>query len=80
MIEAVNDDGTVMITQKNKFCTGDEIEVMKPDGSNIPVKVTGIHDEEGNAMDCAPHSKQKLYVKLDPDCADAFDILRVKHL
>ena len=76
MIEDVDEDGTVIITQKNKFCTGDEIEVMKPDGRNVPVTVTRITDEEGSEMESAPHSKQRLHVKLKPSCADKYDILR----
>ncbi len=76
MAEELLDDGTVVIRQKNKFCTGDMIEVMKPDGRDIPVKVTRIRDEEGNEMPSAPHSKQKLYVTLEPACAEVYDILR----
>ncbi|MCR5358138.1 MAG: U32 family peptidase [Lachnospiraceae bacterium] len=76
MAESLTQDNGIIITQKNKFCVGDDIEVMKPDGRDIPVKVTGIYDEEGNAMDSAPHSKQKLNVKLEPPCAEVSDILR----
>ena len=75
MAESLTGEG-IVITQKNKFCVGDDIEVMKPDGRDIPVKVTGIYDEEGNAMDSAPHSKQKLTVKLTPQVAEVNDILR----
>ena len=76
MIEEVSDDGTAVIEQKNKFCVGDEIEIMKPDGRNVPVKVTGIKDEEGNPMESAPHSKQKLFVSFEPGDCEQYDILR----
>lgn len=76
LIEAVDDDGSVTIEQKNKFCTGDDIEVMKPDGRNIPVKVISIRNEEGEEMDSAPHAKQILKVFLDPPCCDICDLLR----
>lgn len=79
MIEEVLDDGTVVIEQKNKFCVGDEIEIMKPDGRNIPVKVTGIRDEEGNPMESAPHSKQKLYVSFGSGDCERYDILRCEN-
>ena len=52
------------ITQRNKFCVGDEIEIMKPDGRNIPVRVQALYDEEMQPVDSAPHPKQKLYLDL----------------
>lgn len=66
------------IEQRNKFCTGDLIEVMKPDGRNVEVKVLAIYDENGEEVDCAPHPKQVLYVALS-NKADTYDLLRVKN-
>ncbi len=65
------------IEQKNKFCVGDAIEIMKPDGSNIPVNVEGMYTEEGQTVNSAPHPKQVLWIKLSeaPQC---YDLLRVK--
>ena len=72
MIEGVPGSGaegsgrqTVSLRQKNKFCTGDEIEVMKPDGRDIRAKVVRIADEEGNPQESAPHAGQKLSVTLE---------------
>lgn len=76
MADAVYDDGSIAIEQKNKFCVGDEIEVMKPDGRDIQVKVTSIRNEEGGEMESAPHARQKLRVFLEPPCAGRFDLLR----
>ena len=45
------EDNTVNIEQRNKFCVGDDIELMKPDGSNIPVTVLGIKNEDGEEME-----------------------------
>ena len=69
-------DGAYILEQKNKFSVGEEIEVMKPDGRNIPVRVTKITDEEGNPMQSAPHSRQILRVNLSPESAELYDILR----
>ena len=70
-------DGKVRITQRNKFLIGDEIEIMKPDGTNVPVKVLNIEDEEGEVVPAASHAKQILYITLDQP-AKEYDILRVK--
>lgn len=69
------DDGMYQIEQRNKFSVGEQIEIMKPDGRNITVTVSQIFDEEGNAMESAPHPKQKLWVNLEGQ-ADRYDILR----
>lgn len=68
-------DGMCRIEQRNKFSVGEEIEIMKPNGDNIVTAVKRILDEEGNAMESAPHPKQVLYVELDGK-ADVYDILR----
>ena len=74
-VSALDDRGYCRIEQRNKFSVGDEIEIMKPDGENIPVKVEELLDEEGNPMESAPHPKQKLLVKLNGE-AGGYDILR----
>lgn len=65
------------IEQRNKFCVGDGIEIMKPDGANIPVTVEAIYDENGMAVDSAPHPKQTLWLKLSRK-PEQYDLLRCK--
>ncbi len=87
-------DGLYRIEQRNKFSVGEQIEIMKPDGRNIPVVVRKIVDEEGQEMQSAPHPKQVLYIELaaaengalsgaevseqDNHAAELYDILRRK--
>ncbi len=70
-------NGRYRIEQRNKFSVGEEIEVMKPNGDNLTVTVQEIFDEEGNAMESAPHPKQVLYINLGQPL-DQYDILRRK--
>ncbi|BCK00018.1 peptidase U32 family protein [Anaerocolumna chitinilytica] len=72
-----NQKGYYKLEQRNKFSVGDEIEVMKPDGRNLMLKVKGIRDEEGNEMDSCPHPKQVIYVDLGEGLEEN-DILRRK--
>ena len=44
--------------QRNKFSVGDRIEIMKPDGRDIPVIVAKMYNEEGVSVESAPHPKQ----------------------
>lgn len=87
-------DGLYRIEQRNKFSVGEQIEIMKPDGRNIPAVVRRIVDEEGQEMQSAPHPKQVLYIELaaaengalsgadvseqDNHAAKLYDILRRK--
>ena len=68
-------DGRYRIEQRNKFSVGETIEIMKPDGQNIETVVRAIINEDGEAQESAPHSKQALYVELDKK-AEKYDILR----
>lgn len=70
-------NGRYRIEQRNKFSVGEKIEVMKPNGDNLTVTVQEIFDEEGNAMESAPHPKQMLYINLGQPL-DQYDILRRK--
>ena len=87
-------DGLHRIEQRNKFSVGEQIEIMKPDGRNVPAVVRRIVDEEGQEMQSAPHPKQVLYIELaaaengalsgadvseqDNHAAELYDILRRK--
>lgn len=74
-----NAEGLCRIEQRNKFCVGEMIEIMKPDGSNIEVKVKRIVNEDGMEQESAPHPKQILYLELEgAGEAQQYDLLRRK--
>lgn len=74
-VEKVCGDGSFFMEQKNKFSVGESMEIMKPDGRNVPVSVEAICDEEGVQMESAPHPKQRLRVRLSVS-PEPYDILR----
>lgn len=66
------------LEQKNKFCVGDSIEIMKPGGLEpVVTRVLSIRDEEGNEMQSCPHSRQRLVVTITGH-AEEGNLLRVK--
>lgn len=77
--EEITEDGKVRIEQKNKFCVGDVIEIMKPDGRNVEAKVEAMFDEKGVAVESAPHPQQVLFLQLSETC-EKYDLLRVKKM
>lgn len=64
------------ITQRNKFCVNDTIEIMKPDGQNIDAKVLMMITSDQDIVESAPHPQQILFVKLSKP-SEKYDILRV---
>ena len=58
------EDGSFVIEQKNKFCVGDKIEIMKADGRDIEANVISITDQDGVAMESCPHPKQIITISL----------------
>ena len=77
--EEVRADGLVRIEQRNKFCVGDTIEIMKPNGENLLVTVEGMYDGEMNPVESCPHSKQLIYLKLST-VPEQYDLLRVQNV
>lgn len=70
------DDEYVYFEQKNKFSVGDELIAMKPDFTNLRIKVLEMFDADtGERIDSCPHSKQKLKMKFDKK-VEVLDILR----
>ncbi|MDE7208051.1 MAG: U32 family peptidase [Lachnospiraceae bacterium] len=77
IVDLVDERGFARFEQKNKFCVGDVIEIMKPDGRNVSAKVLSMYNEEGEAVESCPHSKQILYVGLS-ETPKKYDIMRTE--
>ena len=71
------EDGRDSFIQKNKFCVGDEIEVIRPDGDDQTVTVRALYNENMEAVDSVPHASSKCYVDLGIELRD-YDIMRKK--
>ncbi|WP_026514415.1 peptidase U32 family protein [Butyrivibrio sp. LB2008] len=76
IVNEIDNRGYAKIEQRNKFSVGDEIEIMKPDGTDVKVTVKAMYTEDGERVESCPHPKQVLYVELS-EAAEKYDILRV---
>ena len=54
--------GETIVQQRNKFCVGDEIEIMSPGEPFYTEEVPSMKDEDGNAIESAPHPKQEVRI------------------
>lgn len=75
IIEETDPARGARVIQRNKFRMGDEIEIMKPDGRNIPVRVLAIRNAAGEEVPDAPHPKEELWLTLS-EMPDQGDMLR----
>ena len=61
--------------QRNKFSVGEAIEIMKPDGRNVPVTVEAMYNGEGEAVESCPHARETIWVQLS-EAPAPWDLLR----
>ena len=73
-------DVEVTFIQKNKFSVGEEIEIMKPDGTNLKAIVVKMYDKDGNETDSCPHAsvmvRAVLRVNAGEGMPEAGDVMR----
>ena len=75
VVERCTQDGSAVISQRNRFWRGDTLELLAPGAAPCAVCVERILTEDGTEVDCAPHPQQRLCVQL-PHFAPAGSILR----
>ena len=75
MIKSVNDEGLYGFEQKNKFSVGDEIEVMRCDGTVHNVTVRRMTDNAGNEIESCPHPGQMIYIDAGMELSE-YDMMR----
>ncbi|MBQ7615576.1 MAG: U32 family peptidase [Butyrivibrio sp.] len=73
----IDERGYAKIEQRNKFSVGDEIEIMKPDGTDVKATVRAMYREDGTAVESCPHSKEIIYLDLSQR-PEKYDILRIE--
>ena len=70
------DRGLYEIEQRNKFYTGDELELVRPLEKSESFKITYMEDEKGVEVDSTPHPKQRLFVRTDGIELKPFELVR----
>lgn len=75
VVEGCADDGFAELTQRNRFCIGDTVELLTNEGEPISFAVTELWDENGEAITATPHAMMKFKMRLPVKCS-ALSILR----
>ncbi len=59
------ENGQIILTQRNRFFAGDTLEVLMPGEPMFTLTVTALYNEEGEAIDCAPHPMMRIRIPYD---------------
>lgn len=59
------EDDLWIVEQRNRMFVGDDIEVIGPFKETVNAKILKMYDEDGNEIECAPHARQIVKMKLD---------------
>ncbi|MHB8156647.1 MAG: peptidase U32 family protein, partial [Desulfocucumaceae bacterium] len=65
----------VRVEQRNRFFRGETLEVLGPSGPPVKLRVEELFDEEGQALEAAPHPCQTVLIPVDAPVAE-YSLLR----
>ncbi|MCL2226658.1 MAG: U32 family peptidase [Oscillospiraceae bacterium] len=77
VVESCDAEGNAVLTQRNKFFCGDNLELLTPTDEPITFKADAITGADGQKLESTPHPMMELRIKL-PFHAPRYSILR-KH-
>ena len=75
IVESCDEDGCAVLTQRNKFLRGDELELVTPNGLPVKFIAEHIYNAEGEEIEDTRHAMMELHIKL-PVQAPRLSIVR----
>lgn len=64
IVEACDDEGNAVVTMKNRFSIGDEMELFMPKLPPVPFTVASMKNEKDEEIEVAPHPQMLVKMKL----------------
>lgn len=75
VVEACEEDGSALLTQRNKISAGDPLELLLPEGAPIAFPAGALFDEEGNPIPDTRRAMMPFRMRL-PACAPRGAVVR----
>ena len=72
--------GLTDVEQRNKFSVGDTVEIFGPYSPYYEEVITEMYDEDGNAVESAPHPQQKLKIRFKRTPGEGFIMRKRKEV
>ena len=64
VVERCDDEGNAVLTQRNKFYRGDELELLPPQGRPLKFRVEHMTDAEGNEIEDTRRAMMEIHMRL----------------
>ncbi len=78
VVEECDGVGNAVLTQRNRFCVGDMVELMTPEHEPVAFKVEHLENEDGDAIASTPHAMMTFRMKLPVPCGRLSILRRLK--
>ena len=79
VVEECGEDGTALLTQRNKFAIGDTVDIITNDREPFSFTVTEMFDEEGSPIADTPHPMMKIRMRLPFACGRLSVLRKIKN-
>ena len=78
VVESCDAEGNAILTQRNKFCEGDMIELMTKDNMPIAFTASGMQLPDGTPIESTPRAMMEFKMKLPIPCERLSVLRRIK--
>lgn len=78
VVEQCDENGYAVLTQRNRFCTGDIVELMTNDAEPVQFTVGEMKNESGESISSTPHAMMKFEMQLPRKCSELSILRRMK--
>lgn len=75
IVKACDEDGSAVLSQRNKFYKGDRLELLLPDQAPIEFTAEHMYDDEGAELEDTRHAQMNIHIKL-PCAAPKYAVIR----
>lgn len=78
VVEECDDNGYAVLSQRNRFCVGDTVELMTNSAEPIKFTVGEMKNEAGESIEATPHAMMKFTTQLPIKCSELSILRRLK--
>ena len=78
VVEECGEDGNAVLTQRNRFCLGDTVELMTNEHEPLAFTVEYMENADGESIEATPHAMMTIKMKLPVHCSRLSILRRIK--
>lgn len=78
VVEECDEAGFALLSQRNRFCAGDTVELLTNDSEPLAFTAGGMENEAGEEISSTPHAMMKFRMKLPRSCSKLSILRRIK--